>query len=61
MSTSFNDGASTTTGTSSADISGSAGPGLDTQSTSVFDNIFVHQFAAVAPTNAVGSEQAGSF
>jgi hypothetical protein len=61
MSTSFNDGASTTTGTSSADTSGSAGPGLDMQSTSVFDNIFVHQYAATVPTNSVGSEQSGSF
>ena len=61
MSTSFNDGASTTTGTSSADTSGSAGPGLDMQSTSMFDNIFVHQFAATVPTNSVGSEQSGSF
>jgi hypothetical protein len=61
MSTSFNDGASTTTGTSSADTSGSAGPGLDMQSTSMFDNIFVHQYAATVPTNSVGSEQSGSF
>ncbi len=61
MTTSFNDGASTTTGTSSADTSGSAGPGLDMQSTSMFDNIFVHQYAATVPTNSVGSEQSGSF
>ena len=61
MTTNFKDGASTTSGTSSADTSGSVGPGLDMQSTSMFDNIFVHQYTATVPTNSVGSEQSGSF
>jgi hypothetical protein len=56
MSANFNDGSHTTNGTAGTYSSGAVGPSLDIQTTTLYDNIFVRQYAATVPANSVGSE-----
>jgi len=56
MSANFNDGAHTTAGKASTYSSGAVGPSLDIQTTTLYDNIFVRQYAATVPTDSVGPE-----
>jgi len=56
MSVNFNDGSDTTSGTSGTYSSGAVGPSLDIQTTTLYDNIFVRQYAATAPTDSIGPE-----
>ncbi|MGA2222947.1 MAG: hypothetical protein ABSH41_00715, partial [Syntrophobacteraceae bacterium] len=56
LATNFNNGASTTSGTSGKYPSGHAGIGLDIQTSTLFDNFYVRQYAASPPTNSVGPE-----
>ena len=58
LATNFNSGASTTSGTSSKYSSGYAGVGLDIQTSTIFDNFYVRQYAATVPANSVGLETA---
>jgi hypothetical protein len=56
MSANFNDESRTTSGTAGTYSSGPVGPSLDIQTTTLYDNIFVRQYAATVPTNSVGPE-----
>jgi hypothetical protein len=56
LTTNFNNGASTTSGKSSSYSSGHAGVGLDIQTSTLFDNFYVRQYAATPPANSVGPE-----
>jgi hypothetical protein len=56
ISTSFNNGTSTASSTDRTYSSGYAGIALDLQTSTLFDNFYVRQYAATPPANSVGPE-----
>jgi hypothetical protein len=57
----INDGTAAASGTDGTYRSGSAGPALDPQASSVYGPIFVVQYTDTVPASSVGGEQSGSY